>query len=403
MASYRVVYLVLITILCISAGIISLEFDEVKYKQLVSKIFTIPSDDAYFASDSFADNSSVIDRNTSKLQTHQNCNLQCVQKNVCVNGSVIANGANLLSPRMSIRVGANDESDCGNKNILCCLKEDADYDADSENEIDNYDDVSDELISQTHDEPMKMNCGYRYHRNGREIVDRISSDDQTHFGEFPWMMAIWLRYANGFLYRGGGSLIHPRAVLTAAHILVNRLTKNWLVRAGEWDMKDTNEELGHQDRNVSNIIVHPRFEASTFIHDIALLIVAVPFELTWAVNTICLPPHNFLPEHNTKCTASGWGKNQFGRGGEYQSVMKKVELPIVAIPLCQQRLRRTRLGQFFRLHRSLICAGGRNGDDTCDGDGGSPLTCQLPHSPSRFYQTGIVAAGKAIRYRSELN
>lgn len=32
---------------------------------------------------------------------------------------------------------------------------------------------------------------------------------------------------------------------------------------------------------------------------------------------------------------------------------------------CQRRLRETRLGRFFRLHDSFVCAGGEAGRDTC--------------------------------------
>ena len=44
---------------------------------------------------------------------------------------------------------------------------------------------------------------------------------------------------------------------------------------------------------------------------------------------------------------------------------------------CQKQLRQTRLGHFFELHTSFMCAGGKNGADTCKGDGGSPLVCPI--------------------------
>lgn len=33
------------------------------------------------------------------------------------------------------------------------------------------------------------------------------------------------------------------------------------------------------------------------------------------------------------------------------------------------------LGPRFTLHSSFLCAGGKAGEDTCTGDGGSPLVC----------------------------
>nr|CAD7440787.1 unnamed protein product [Timema bartmani] len=49
----------------------------------------------------------------------------------------------------------------------------------------------------------------------------------------------------------------------------------------------------------------------------------------------------------------------------FQTPLKKVELPIVPHDECQKKLRTTRLGPFFKLHGSFICAGGESGRDTC--------------------------------------
>lgn len=54
-----------------------------------------------------------------------------------------------------------------------------------------------------------------------------------------------------------------------------------------------------------------------------------------------------------------------GKEGHYQVILKKVELPIVPRKECQDKLRETRLGKYFRLHETFICAGGEAGKDTC--------------------------------------
>lgn len=54
-----------------------------------------------------------------------------------------------------------------------------------------------------------------------------------------------------------------------------------------------------------------------------------------------------------------------------------MELPVVKHKTCQDKLRQTRLGRLFELHRSFMCAGGEAGKDTCKGDGGSPLVCPM--------------------------
>lgn len=369
------VYIAVITILCIIAGIISMEYDEGEYKKLISKLFKTHSANS-----------------SSEWQIDEHCNAVCVPKHLCVNDSVVVDGAGLFSLRMSNRIGAKAAADCGTQ-VPCCLSDDTDYDED--NEPDNpFENASNEAASPEKEKTPTMGCGYRYDRNINVISTRISSGANTHLGEFPWVVAIGLRYKGGdlFEYRGGGSLIHTRVILTAAHILQNKTAQHFLVRAGEWDMRNMNEEFKHQDRSVLLVVKHSRFDAATLHNDIALLILKQPFELTQTVNTICLPVLNFSPEHNTKCTVSGWGKD--ARNGRYQSILRKVEVPFVARQECKQILRGTRLGPFYRLHPSLVCAGGKSGKDASEGDGGSPLVCAVPTTEARFYQMGIVAGGK---------
>jgi len=54
-----------------------------------------------------------------------------------------------------------------------------------------------------------------------------------------------------------------------------------------------------------------------------------------------------------------------GKEGRYQVILKKVNLPVVTRDTCLQALRKTRLGPYFNLHESFICAGGVRGKDTC--------------------------------------
>lgn len=54
-----------------------------------------------------------------------------------------------------------------------------------------------------------------------------------------------------------------------------------------------------------------------------------------------------------------------GKEGRYQVILKRVELPVVPHNTCQNTLRTTRLGKYFVLDRSFICAGGESGKDTC--------------------------------------
>merc|ERR1719341_102844 len=58
---------------------------------------------------------------------------------------------------------------------------------------------------------------------------------------------------------------------------------------------------------------------------------------------------------------------------------------------CQNTMRQTRLGRSFNLDPGMLCAGGEEAKDACQGDGGSPLVCKK--ADGSYQLTGLVSWG----------
>ncbi|XP_022114478.2 phenoloxidase-activating factor 2-like [Pieris rapae] len=240
-------------------------------------------------------------------------------------------------------------------------------------------------------------CGWS---NPGGYIFRDSSKTHAEFGEFPWMVALMRKVNQNQVwhrkdYLGGGTLIHHSVVMTIAHSLkdIKEMPFSIKCRLGEWDTQNTNEIYPHQDRDVTKIISHEEFSTRTLENDIALVFTTLPFDLTDPhVGIACLSFNE--PSTDTNCLSMGWGKD-FNSHDQYAVWLKKVPLPIVDHGKCEHDLQQTRLGPGFNLHKTLICAGGRKGFDTCKGDGGSSLVCRTSSdgAPTRYSVYGMVSFG----------
>ncbi|CAG9806846.1 unnamed protein product [Chironomus riparius] len=317
----------------------------------------------------------TLDQAPVKTCTNVNGTGECVPYYLCNNGKFNTDGENVIDIRF------NEDKECIEYFEECCGAEHL---------------LTDEnKIVPVRNETYITECGIR---NSAGVGVRITgnSDGESEYGEFPWMVAVTRREPSNDsfinVYMCGGSLIAENVVMTAAHCVNGKDVDVMRIRVGEWDTQTTFELFQHSDHEVEKFVIHEKFNKGGLHNDIALLFLKTKVEMSEVANTICLPSQD-QPFDGKRCFATGWGKDQFGKEGEYQVILKKVELPTVPRDQCQANLRKTRLGRRFILHDSFMCAGGEEGKDTCKGDGGSPLVCPVEGFPDKYYQAGIVAWG----------
>uniref|UniRef100_A0A182MVP9 Peptidase S1 domain-containing protein n=1 Tax=Anopheles culicifacies TaxID=139723 RepID=A0A182MVP9_9DIPT len=246
---------------------------------------------------------------------------------------------------------------------------------------------------------MEDHCGRRQHTLTSRIFFQDESGDRLSqvpsgtvgFSEFPWTVAVYQLIKNGsFVYHCGGALLNRSVVVTAAHCVSNnRLHPNrFIVHAGDWDRRHTQERLPHQERTVNRIVVHPSYYSGALFNDIALLFFNEPFNDTLTnVERICLgrEEDTFTLDN---CFVTGWGGSP--KSNRPQSIQQFNKLSMLDRSVCEKRLQnQPTLGSRFKLHQSFICAAG-NGTDVCQGSGGSPFACERN---GQYYLLGLVSWG----------
>uniref|UniRef100_A0A667ZE95 Coagulation factor IX n=1 Tax=Myripristis murdjan TaxID=586833 RepID=A0A667ZE95_9TELE len=209
---------------------------------------------------------------------------------------------------------------------------------------------------------------------------RIVGGNEASPGEIPWQVTLMsLQKQEPFC---GGSLLSEVWVITAAHCL----TEGKTAAGGEHDLHKS--EGTEKDHFVAEQIIHPHYndQRSQYNHDIALLKLSAPVELSNQRRPICLGPKDFtetlLREASTSLV-SGWGKLRF-QGPEARK-LQKLEVPYVERTRCKGSSRE-------QITRFMFCAGYHSEPmDSCQGDSGGP---HASNYKGTWFLTGIVSWGE---------
>ncbi|KAG7202941.1 hypothetical protein KM043_010082 [Ampulex compressa] len=219
-----------------------------------------------------------------------------------------------------------------------------------------------------------------------EREGRVVGGEDADANEWCWQVAL-INSLNQYLC--GGALIGTQWVLTAAHCVTNivRSGDAIYVRVGDHDLTRKYGSPGAQTLRVATTYIHHNHNSQTLDNDIALLKLHGQAELKDGVCLVCLPARGVSHTAGKRCTVTGYG--YMGEAGPIPLRVREAEIPIVSDAECIRKVNAV-TEKIFILPASSFCAGGEQGNDACQGDGGGPLVCQ----DDGFYElAGLVSWG----------
>ncbi|MGQ0824273.1 MAG: trypsin-like serine protease [Actinomycetota bacterium] len=201
------------------------------------------------------------------------------------------------------------------------------------------------------------------------VVIQIIGGDPVDPATAPWTAAILAAetedaWAAQFC---GGTVIDDEWVLTAAHCVSGESPATIEVAWGEVSL----DAIGPEDRHaISQVVVHPAFNAFKVTSDVALLRLATPDPTApiLPINTDSL-----VPAPGESMDTFGWGAT----GSGYPDLLQGVTVEELAGAATECGLYGA---EYIAQHH--VCAGAlEGGRDACQGDSGGPLVATTPAGP----------------------
>ncbi|KAJ0421442.1 trypsin-like serine protease [Aspergillus carlsbadensis] len=193
------------------------------------------------------------------------------------------------------------------------------------------------------------------------ISKRIIGGNRESITNLPYQISLYVQGS----FVGGGSIIAPNTILTAAHCVSGAAADTFTVRAGS-----SSRTSGGTLVKASSIAIHPKYgQPEVLENDLAIITLDQDLSLGPEVETIQLPaPGSPPPATGQQVIISGWGATVEGKA--YSQGLQAVTVDIVDKGACESAYE----GYTVPVTDGMFCAGvPAGGKGSCTGDSGGPV------------------------------
>ncbi|XP_059158838.1 chymotrypsinogen B-like [Physella acuta] len=214
------------------------------------------------------------------------------------------------------------------------------------------------------------NCGVSNYNVSQLIINGVDAPRNA----WPWHVFVWSK--GGMC---GGSIIDREWILTAGHCLTGEDTYVFL---GEVDFKHFKTPY----RNVSEQLLHVKYDDNPLQYDIGLLKLKTPIEFSDTIRPVCLPEGNIWD--SSPCFVTGYGQMTTN-----DSAPDEINLPTklqqLRVDIMNQSLCMVITRMFDPPYNDYtVCIDAPEKSGVFKGDSGGPLSC---FKNGRFYVVGLAS------------
>ncbi|XP_020300289.1 polyserase-2-like [Pseudomyrmex gracilis] len=156
-----------------------------------------------------------------------------------------------------------------------------------------------------------------------------------------------------------GAFIHESWILTTASCVFTENLSKISVR-----VRSSYVSMAGDVLEISNIVIHEKFDKYVYFNDIALIKLRTPAEFGAKLLPVELPEKGEEVKDETRCVVTGWKRSQ-GTGNQ---------LAAAAVAIVNQHTCRVKMPSLKPLSKEMLCAANATcPSEVCQGDRGAPL------------------------------